>query len=335
MRKKSGWGSAVLGALLVVLLSLPLGGGCSPDEASVKVYTPDEQGVAECVADHPDQVSACSQSLQGAQKEQETTAEHFTSDVCADRFGPNACIDRGGYYAPAMAGFMFGAYVGSSMAYHPVYVDRWGSAYSGTVVLGTFRTGTTHIYVTPAPNSVWVKQYNYTTVSIPRSTPSAAPAFAAPAAPGQAPKIVRGGTGASAAISTAAPPTTKPPAMAPGATTASLPPPSNAIQRGNTGASAAGSTAAPPAAKKDNPQQPQPPPGGIQRGNTGGSAAITAASPPARVILDHSDPPENHMAINRGNTGASGSPRSATPPSQSSSPSSSSSRSSTSSGKGR
>lgn len=356
MHYKSRW-SAFCVALLVVLGCLPLGGGCSSDDPSVKVYTPDEQGVAECVADHPDQASQCSQSLQGAEKEHEATAETYTYDQCMDRYGNNACVQRGDHYVPAIAGFMLGAMVGSSMHYQPIYVDRWGSAYSGTVVLGSFRPGA-HLYITPAPNSTWVTTYRYTTVSIPRNTPSAAPAFTAPSAPGQAPKIQRGGTGAGAAIATVAPPTTKPPAAlgpAPGsiqrgntgtgaATTASAPPtndrkmpgetpPPGGIQRGNTGASAAATSAAPP---KPNDTKAVIPPSGIQRGNTGGSAAPSGAMPPSGPPQTRPrDDDHEHGSIARGNMGGSPPTRASTPSYQPSSGSGSSSRSSTSSGKGR
>ncbi len=162
-----------------------------------------------------------------------------------------------------MFGAATGAVMGSAMSYHPVYVDVHGSAYWGTTVLGTYRPGV-HVYITPAPGAVWVKQYHYTTVNIPRSTPTAPPAFSK--SPTGAPVIQRGGTGAGASIVAA--PRAPPPAASPSP---------GAIQRGNTGGAAATSGSAAP----KPPEHAGPPPGAhIERGGSGGAAAVTKATAP-------------------------------------------------------
>jgi uncharacterized protein YgiB involved in biofilm formation len=196
------WFTRLAGAaILAVSLT-----GCPGDDDGVKTYTPDEAGVHECQADHPDKAQECAQALEQSRAEQEMSGPHFTFQQCYDQFGPSGCQAResGSYFVPVMAGFMFGVAVGSPVVYHPYYVTLSGDAYYHGTLLGAYRPGSTHVYITPARNSTWVSTYRVqtATVKIPTSTPHSPPSYNYGARP-----VEHGGLGTSGAISRAAAPT--------------------------------------------------------------------------------------------------------------------------------
>jgi uncharacterized protein YgiB involved in biofilm formation len=192
--------------------------GCGKsDEAAVKIYPPDETGVAQCKSDHPEEAAQCDAALSGSLKEHEATAEHYTLQSCMEQYGASACQPRHNdsgesWFVPAMAGFMIGQMVGSSPVYHPVYVNLNGQAYYGRTAIGTYRPGST-TYVTLAPNTQFRQQYQTRTVTIPRTTPTGPPSYNY-SAPGTsaAPRIERGGFGASSSTHAAPPSASSSPA---------------------------------------------------------------------------------------------------------------------------
>jgi uncharacterized protein YgiB involved in biofilm formation len=109
------------------------------EEQRIKIYP----SLDACKAEQD--AAACDQAFSGAEKAHESNAPRFSDrQTCEDRFGPAACQpyrdNSGGWFIPAMFGFMVGhALSGPSLVYQPVYVDRFGQAFSGAQNLGVFR----------------------------------------------------------------------------------------------------------------------------------------------------------------------------------------------------
>jgi uncharacterized protein YgiB involved in biofilm formation len=209
------------------MLALP---GCGQEDPAVKIYSSDEEGIAQCQADHPEKADECKTALTQSQEEHETTVQHYTLEECMEQYGQSACLprDSGSYYVPAMVGFMFGYAVGGPVMYHPVYVNMSGQAYYGRTVLGAYRPGSGVAYVSPAPGAVWVTHYNVRTVNIPRSTPTAPPSYGYRNA--NPPSVISRGTAGNGAA----------PVAAPSRPSVSASPP--AISRGSAGSVSHGST---------------------------------------------------------------------------------------------
>lgn len=156
MRRGRIAAAGLAGGLLLAL------GGCDdepPQAEAIRIYP----SVEACRAEHS--AAECDAAFSGAQAQHEATAPHYGSMAsCEDVYGPFQCVPRsdasGGWFIPAMAGFMIGQALGSTpMAYQPVYVNRAGLAYSGTVPLGAYGPGNSGgVYIwnsTGSPSGVW------------------------------------------------------------------------------------------------------------------------------------------------------------------------------------
>ncbi len=129
-------------AIVIVAVVAPRFFGSSDEEQAqrIKIYS----SVDACKAEQS--VQQCNEAFLGAQQQHQTTAPRYpAADSCEAQYGAGACVpyrDPGGgsWFIPAMMGFMIGhALSGPSLLYHPVYVDRFGGAFSGGNSLGYFR----------------------------------------------------------------------------------------------------------------------------------------------------------------------------------------------------
>jgi uncharacterized protein YgiB involved in biofilm formation len=141
--------------------------------------------VAACRAQHDE--AECERAMAGAQAQQDQTAPHYGNQAtCEDVYGPGNCVPRGeyappgyypggyggsgGWFVPAMVGFMIGHALSSGPVYQPVYLDRRGYAYSGSTLLGAYGGGgggSGYVYRTGGSSaSVWQSgQYATRTVT--------------------------------------------------------------------------------------------------------------------------------------------------------------------------
>lgn len=121
------------------IATLALGGACllslnacDDKPKSDKVYG----SVVECVADGKDE-AACRQAFDEAGKIHEKEAPRFAAQAsCEETYGAGNCVPAqsgGGWFMPAVAGFMMGRMLGGSplAGATPVYRDRYGYSYAG------------------------------------------------------------------------------------------------------------------------------------------------------------------------------------------------------------
>lgn len=128
------------GALLVVLAAGIIWAS-KPSEQRIKTYN----SVEACRAEQP--AEDCAKAFADAEQEHEKSAPRFAARAgCEAQYGSCSAIHEtaGDWFIPAMAGFMLGHALGAggpaSVVSQPVYVDRGFTAYSGTTVLGSYRT---------------------------------------------------------------------------------------------------------------------------------------------------------------------------------------------------
>lgn len=178
------------------------------NETAVKIF----KSVEECRIEYSEEV--CKAAFQNAQTQHEAQAPHTSREDCIAKYGADACVrhDDGGnnWFGPAMAGFMIGHMINNTPSAQPVYIDRFGSVYSGTRSLGSYRPSCSGRdcnnggFVTVAPGSTasWTRNYSTTTIR-----PSTRGGFSVSAPIGRGPSSIsapsapsiRGGFGASAA----------------------------------------------------------------------------------------------------------------------------------------
>lgn len=121
------------------IATLALGGACllsltacDDKPKSDKVYG----SVVECVADGKDE-TACRQALEEAGQVHEKDAPRFAARAsCEETYGVGNCVPAqsgGGWFMPAVTGFMMGRMLGGSplAGATPVYRDRYGYSYAG------------------------------------------------------------------------------------------------------------------------------------------------------------------------------------------------------------
>jgi uncharacterized protein YgiB involved in biofilm formation len=100
--------------------------------------------LAACKAERP--AAECDQAFASAAALHDGSAPHYaTLTSCEDLYGPGQCVPRGsegsgGWFIPAMAGFMLGHALGGSqmMIAQPIYVNREGYAFSGGAMIGGY-----------------------------------------------------------------------------------------------------------------------------------------------------------------------------------------------------
>lgn len=130
---------------LAILGSAGLVGLTACDQADDPLQTGQFFASAQaCEAAHNKQ--ECVDSLEQAKTEHEKTAPKFTTrEACEAEFGAENCVrpetvqaGGGGWFMPAMMGFMMGRMMGGGYAAAaPVYRDTNNTAYSGRQPLGT------------------------------------------------------------------------------------------------------------------------------------------------------------------------------------------------------
>jgi uncharacterized protein YgiB involved in biofilm formation len=145
-----GWLIALLGwigrpRVLFVALTLVLAAGiiwaAKPSERRIKIYN----SVEACRAEQP--AEECAKAFADAEQEHEKSAPRSTSrEVCEAQYGTCSAFHdaTGDWFVPAMVGFMIGHALGAggatTVVSQPVYVGRDLMAYSGTTVLGSYRS---------------------------------------------------------------------------------------------------------------------------------------------------------------------------------------------------
>jgi uncharacterized protein YgiB involved in biofilm formation len=148
--ENKGWRAAALGLLgtpLVVLVGLTLVLavgiilGAKPSEQRIKIYN----SVEACGTEQPTQ--DCAKAFAAAEQEHANSAPRFASrDACEAQYVACGALPggTGDWFIPAMMGFMLGHALGAGGATNvvsqPIYVGRDLMAYSGTTVLGAYRS---------------------------------------------------------------------------------------------------------------------------------------------------------------------------------------------------
>jgi uncharacterized protein YgiB involved in biofilm formation len=120
------------------IATLALGGACllaltaCEDKPKDRVYG----SVEECVADGRDE-SSCRQAFDEAGLAHQKDAPRFTAQgTCEETHGAGNCVPAqggGGWFMPALTGFMMGRMMGGGQmaGATPVYRDRYGYSYAG------------------------------------------------------------------------------------------------------------------------------------------------------------------------------------------------------------
>ncbi len=137
----NSWRTVLLwGALLLVVTAGNIWGSKVKDQR-IEIYS----SVDACQAERS--AEDCAKAFAGAEQEHAKSAPRFTArDLCEAQYGRCAGLHEstGNWFIPAMVGFMLGHALGSggaaSAVYQPVYVDRGGTAYSGTNSIGSYRS---------------------------------------------------------------------------------------------------------------------------------------------------------------------------------------------------
>jgi uncharacterized protein YgiB involved in biofilm formation len=144
-----GWRAAAAGLIgtpLVVLVGLTLVlavgiiWGAKPSEQRIKIYG----SVEACQTEQP--AEDCATAFADAEQEQANSAPRFSSrDACEAQYGACGALPGGGdWFIPTMMGFILGHSLGAggatSVVSQPIYVGRDLTAYSGTTVLGAYRS---------------------------------------------------------------------------------------------------------------------------------------------------------------------------------------------------
>lgn len=134
MKRSSAISLAIVGALAM--------SGCSPSPQADEPTT--YRNVTECVQDGKSQAT-CEKSFADAKAEAEKTAPKFASQAeCAAQFGNCQQSASGGWFMPALMGYMVGNMMsnngGTRYVSQPVYIDRSGRDVTSSYSNGTYRT---------------------------------------------------------------------------------------------------------------------------------------------------------------------------------------------------
>jgi uncharacterized protein YgiB involved in biofilm formation len=148
--ENKGWRAAALGLLgtpllvlvgLTLVLAVGIILGAKPSEQRIKIYN----SVEACGTEQPPQ--DCAKALVAAEQEHANSAPRFASrDACEAQYVACGALPggTGDWFIPAMMGFMLGHALGAGGATNvvsqPIYVGRDLMAYSGTAVLGAYRS---------------------------------------------------------------------------------------------------------------------------------------------------------------------------------------------------
>lgn len=133
MKRSSAISLAIVGALAM--------SGCTPTPQADEPTT--YRNVTECVQDGKSQAT-CDKAFADAKAEAEKTAPKFASQAeCAAQFGNCQQSASGGWFMPALMGYMVGNMMsnsGTRYVSQPVYVDRSGRYATSTYSNGSYRT---------------------------------------------------------------------------------------------------------------------------------------------------------------------------------------------------
>jgi uncharacterized protein YgiB involved in biofilm formation len=131
--------SLLWGALLLVVAAGAIWGS-KVREQRIKIYS----SVEACQAEYP--AEDCAKAFAGAEQEHAKSAPRFIArDLCEAEYGSCAALHNGtgDWFVPAMVGFVLGHALGAGgiggVVSQPVYIDRGGTAYSGTSPIGAYR----------------------------------------------------------------------------------------------------------------------------------------------------------------------------------------------------
>ena len=140
MANGSRW-AALWSAALLLVLAAGMIWASKPNEHRIRIYN----SVEECRAEQP--AEDCAKAFAGAEQEYEKSVPRLASrKLCEAQYGNCTIFHNGGadWFVPAMVGFMLGHALGTSgvtsVVSQPVYVDRSGTAYSGTNPIGSYRS---------------------------------------------------------------------------------------------------------------------------------------------------------------------------------------------------
>jgi uncharacterized protein YgiB involved in biofilm formation len=127
-------------ALLVLLFGAIMWRAAKPTDQRIKTYS----SVEECRAEQPSE--DCARAFAVAEQQHANSAPRFASrQACEAQYVACGALPGGGdWFIPTMVGFMVGHAIGAggatSVVSQPVYVDRNLMAYSGTTLLGSYRS---------------------------------------------------------------------------------------------------------------------------------------------------------------------------------------------------
>lgn len=126
---------------LAVLLAVGIVLASKPNQQRIKIYS----SVEACRIEQPP--DDCAKAFTDAGQEHEKSAPRLVSQAaCEAQYGGCSALHdaAGDWFIPAMTGFMLGHALGTggaaTVVSQPVYVDRGLTAYSGTAVLGSYRS---------------------------------------------------------------------------------------------------------------------------------------------------------------------------------------------------
>lgn len=135
MKRSSAISLAIVGALAM--------SGCTPTPQADEPTT--YRNVTECVQDGKSQAT-CDKAFADAKAEAEKTAPKFASQAeCAAQFGNCQQSASGGWFMPALMGYMVGNMMsnsGTRYVSQPVYVDRSGRDVTSSYNGGRYTTST-------------------------------------------------------------------------------------------------------------------------------------------------------------------------------------------------
>ena len=138
-RSRRRW--VLLCTALAVLLAVGIVLASKPNQQRIKIYS----SVEACRIEQPP--DDCAKAFADAEQEHEKSAPRLVSQAaCEAQYGGCSALHdaAGDWFIPAMAGFMLGHALNTggvaTVVSQPVYVDRGLTAYSGTAVLGSYRS---------------------------------------------------------------------------------------------------------------------------------------------------------------------------------------------------
>jgi uncharacterized protein YgiB involved in biofilm formation len=130
--------AAIWTSALLLVVAVGVMWAAKPSEQRIKIYN----SIEACRVEQP--AEDCAKAFAAAQEEQAKSAPRFAArELCEAQYGSCGALHdgTGDWFVPAMVGFMIGHALGTpSVVSQPVYVDRNLRAYTGTTVLGSYRS---------------------------------------------------------------------------------------------------------------------------------------------------------------------------------------------------